>query len=272
MISVRKLESLGEKSRLRKFERLFHQAALHLAQGRLESFSVQYLSSLASSLAADSSSLVPPALRTDAHQLSSLVRERGLSEELGFACYDVSLALAELLGVAQADWDLSELEGPTRAQERSILPIGVILDRLRSPFNVGSIFRSSDSFGVQEIILLGNGADPQHPRAQRTARGCVETVAYQRLSDEALKEHLGETPLFALESGGASLTEFAFPPTGYVIVGSEELGVSPELLSMADNSWGRVSIDVWGTKGSLNVSVATGILLHFWASFLFSGK
>ncbi len=51
------------------------------------------------------------------------------------------------------------------------------------------------------------------------------------------------------------------------MVGSEELGVSPELLALADASLGRVSIPLAGTKGSLNVSVAAGILLHTWFSY-----
>lgn len=73
--------------------------------------------------------------------------------------------------------------------------------------------------------------------------------------------------LFALEQGGTPLGSFVFPVRGVVIVGSEELGVRPELLRRADGSAGRVSIPLPGAKSSLNVGVALGILLNAWTSF-----
>jgi TrmH family RNA methyltransferase len=69
-----------------------------------------------------------------------------------------------------------------------------------------------------------------------------------------------------MELGGTALADFAFPEEGVMIVGSEELGTSPELLSIADSSLGRVSIPLAGSKGSLNVSVAFGIVLQSWYS------
>ena len=77
-----------------------------------------------------------------------------------------------------------------------------------------------------------------------------------------------ECPVFALESGGTKLTEFDFPDKGIMIVGSEELGVSPESLAVADASLGRVSIPIYGAKGSLNASVAFGIAMQAWSEKL----
>ena len=73
----------------------------------------------------------------------------------------------------------------------------------------------------------------------------------------------GET-VFALELGGTSLQEFEFPADGSVIIGNEELGLSPEARQRADRSAGRVSIPLHGLKGSLNVSAAFAILMHTW--------
>ncbi len=74
--------------------------------------------------------------------------------------------------------------------------------------------------------------------------------------------------LLALEQGGTPLHRFHFPPRGVVIVGSEELGVSPEALLAADKMDGRVTIPLGGFKASLNVSVAFGILLSAWRESL----
>ena len=74
----------------------------------------------------------------------------------------------------------------------------------------------------------------------------------------------GRGGLFALELGGTPLEEFRFPSAGMVLIGSEELGLSPEALSLADEGCGRVSIPLAGAKRSLNVSVAFGILMQAW--------
>ena len=78
--------------------------------------------------------------------------------------------------------------------------------------------------------------------------------------------------LFALELGGTPLERFAFPSSGTVLVGSEELGLSPEALGLAENGLGRVSIPLAGSKRSLNVAVAFGILMQAWRSSLESPK
>ena len=69
-----------------------------------------------------------------------------------------------------------------------------------------------------------------------------------------------------METGGTPITEFSFPKEGIVIIGSEELGVSPEALKRAD--YGRVSIPMTGLKASLNVGVAFGILMQAWVQLL----
>jgi TrmH family RNA methyltransferase len=76
----------------------------------------------------------------------------------------------------------------------------------------------------------------------------------------------GKPAIFALETGGTTLTEFRFPPAGLILIGSEELGLSPEALALAQNSQGRVSIPMSGAKRSLNVAVAFGIVMWHWSS------
>ncbi len=179
-----------------------------------------------------------------------------------------NLLLAEL-GAAPAEWDLLDLSGRgPDEQVPPVLPICVYLEDIRSPFNVGSIFRSSECFGVKEIYLSPDTPSPIHPRALKSARGTVDRVAWSVRELRVLEEHGG---VFALETGGVPVQDFAFPDSGVVIVGSEELGVSPEALGIAGGGAGRVTIPLAGAKRSLNVSVAFGILLHWWRERLTRG-
>ncbi|MDR1029306.1 MAG: TrmH family RNA methyltransferase [Treponema sp.] len=168
-------------------------------------------------------------------------------------------------GQAPADWDFIDYSGRLDPEKRRCFPgMRVYLEDIRSPFNVGAMFRTAESFGVEKLFLSPFCADPNHPRAARTAMGCVSVLDWERLSlDKGL-----EAPRFALETGGTRLEDFTFPLKGTLIVGSEELGVSPEALALADASLGRVSIPTYGTKGSLNASVAFGIALQSWAATL----
>jgi len=96
----------------------------------------------------------------------------------------------------------------------------------------------------------------------RTSRGCERRIPW-RVGD--LADLQDEKNVFALETGGIPLDAFQLPEEGWVLVGSEELGLSPEALRIAARKSGRVSIPMRGAKRSLNVSVAFGILLWEWS-------
>ena len=176
-------------------------------------------------------------------------------------------ALFAATGQAPADWDLIDPStGMPDPLSRSVIPgIQVYLEDLRSPFNVGSIFRTADAFGVEALILSPSCADPRHPRALRSAMGAVDLLPWSRASLEGLA---GDIPLFALELGGEPMDSFPFPEKGTVILGSEELGISREARDRC--GLGRVSIPMSGAKGSLNVAVAFGILMYAWTESLIS--
>ncbi|MDR2517474.1 MAG: TrmH family RNA methyltransferase [Spirochaetaceae bacterium] len=185
------------------------------------------------------------------------------------------IVLAET-GQSQADWDFIDHSGGLDPARRRVFPgMAAYLDDIRSPFNVGAMFRAAESFGVERLFLSPLAADPGHPRARRTAMGCTEILPWTRASLAEACRGAGTAaaalPVFALETGGVSPDAFPFPREGVMIAGSEELGVSPEALVLADASLGRLSIPVFGAKGSLNVSVAFGIALHAWARRLASG-
>jgi TrmH family RNA methyltransferase len=130
---------------------------------------------------------------------------------------------------------------------------------------VGSILRTAEAFGAERVWLSAATPVPTHKRALRTARGAAASVPWAVAGLEAAEK---AGPVFALETGGKPLREFPFPASGIVLVGSEELGLSPEALALADRGLGRVSIPLAGAKRSLNVAVAFGILMQWWRASL----
>ncbi len=176
--------------------------------------------------------------------------------------------LANEIGEMISDWDLVDGAGKLSKIDRlSMEGIRIFLEDLRSPFNVGSIFRTAESFAVEKVYVSPFCASPDHPRAKRTAMGCTELVEWERTSLAGI-----DGPIFALETGGTSIDEFDFPRTGTMLLGSEELGISPSALEAADRSHGRVSIPTYGAKGSLNVAVAFGIAMRAWTTRLLSAN
>ena len=96
--------------------------------------------------------------------------------------------------------------------------------------------------------------------------GADAHLTVEALSLGDLRTLWGSRPAFALELGGVPVDHFEFPSEGLVLVGGEELGLSPEALSWADSSSGRISLPLYGRKASLNVGVAFGVLAHQWTS------
>jgi TrmH family RNA methyltransferase len=199
----------------------------------------------------------------------------GTGPELLRAVDSLRHALIVATGQAPADWDLIDPgTGRPDPSLRCVRPgIRAYLEDLRSPFNVGAVFRTADAFGVEELILAPATADPRHPRAERSAMGAIGLVPWRRAGLECLvagtelaAAGTGLGPAFALELGGTPIGEFEFPERGIVVLGSEELGVSPAALARC--GLGAVSIPMAGAKGSLNAAVAFGILMYAWGAAL----
>ena len=214
-----------------------------------------------------------------------LLRDPKLSEEAGAqlrtllsaepldelrVCNYARNTLLELLGTFPAEWDLviaphtspTTEDGTVRA--RDFFPgVCVYAEDIRSPFNIGSIFRSAEAMGAEKVLISPHCIDPTQPRAIRSGMGCIETMGWERCALDQLPEDI---PVFALETGGTDINEFKFPSRGICIIGSEELGVSPEALERA--TYGTVTIPMKGLKASLNVGVAFGILMQKWVESL----
>jgi len=219
-----------------------------------------YLADLLSATTGDSG---PIAAELDAARTAALEALRlGRPEALPRPLNALRNALLHALGAEPAEWDfIDPLTGGLDASARVAFPIGVYLEDIRSPYNVGSIFRTAEAFGASRALLSPMTPRPDHPRASRTSRAAETVLPW---SVAALSTLRGSPGVFALELGGTPVDEFEFPESGTVLLGSEELGLSPEALGLAEEGAGRVSIPLSGAKRSLNVAVAFGILMQRW--------
>jgi tRNA G18 (ribose-2'-O)-methylase SpoU len=161
------------------------------------------------------------------------------------------------LVVRQRD-DLDKPREPTAR-----VPIRLVLDNLRSAFNVGSIFRTCEGAGVERLHLCGITPYPPHPRLDKTARGATTLVPWSHHIDtmEAIQiVKASGYALAALELTNRSVDyrSLPYPRPIALILGHEVAGVTRPVLELAD--W-IVEIPLRGRKNSLNVATACGVVL-----------
>ena len=152
------------------------------------------------------------------------------------------------------------------------LPLVVVLDNVRSLHNVGSVFRTSDAFRVESVILCGITATPPQPEIHKTALGAEDVVEWKHyVSTVDAVEELRSAgySIFSIElcDGSIALQDFvAEPGKRYaVILGNEVKGVQQAVVDMSD---GAIEIPQFGTKHSLNVSVTAGMVIWEFAKKL----
>ena len=167
-------------------------------------------------------------------------------------------------------------------KEAEKLPLIVVLDDVRSLYNVGSVFRSCDAFRVEAVYLCGITATPPNAEIHKTALGGEDSVdwEYFKTTEEAveklkqkgyfiysIEQVEGSTKLQNLAETHSSLfTLHSSLPSGYaVIFGNEVKGVKQNVVDMSD---GCLEIPQFGTKHSLNVSVTAGIVVWEFAKLL----
>lgn len=147
---------------------------------------------------------------------------------------------------------------------RPRLPIYALVDNVRSLYNVGSIFRSSDGAFIEKLFLSGFTPHPPRKEIDKTALGATKTVPWEyhknpldvvaRMKEQRIKICILELttdskPYFTLRSGDFPLC---------VVVGNEITGISKEIIEQADVA---IEIPMFGNKQSLNVAVAYGIVV-----------
>ena len=173
-------------------------------------------------------------------------------------------------------------------KEAPKMPLIVVLDDVRSMYNIGSVFRTSDAFRVEAVYLCGITARPPHPEIHKTALGGEDSVKwrYFATAQEAVEElHRNNYQVYAIEqcegstllqelkieNGKLKITELQGnhkvqsskfkdqSSSKYAVVfGNEVKGVHQEVVDQCD---GCIEIPQFGTKHSMNVSVTAGIVI-----------
>lgn len=144
-------------------------------------------------------------------------------------------------------------------------PLIIVLDDIRSLHNIGSVFRTSDAFLVEKIILCGITATPPNKEIHKTALGATETVAWEHhenvleVIENLKKENVLTLAIEQVESA-IFLQDFKVEKDQkYALVfGNEVYGVSQEAVAICD---GCIEIPQLGTKHSLNIAVSAGIVV-----------
>jgi 23S rRNA (guanosine2251-2'-O)-methyltransferase len=144
------------------------------------------------------------------------------------------------------------------------LPAAVLLDNVRSMYNVGAFFRVADGVGLEKVCLCGITAHPPKKAITKTALGAEESVAWEHDWDAvqmAQRIRRSGYEIAAIETSIDSVDLFEWQPQLPVCVafGNEVEGLRPELLELADT---HVRIPMLGNKTSLNVATAAGIVLY----------
>ncbi|MDD7318941.1 MAG: RNA methyltransferase [Prevotella sp.] len=157
-------------------------------------------------------------------------------------------------------------------REAEKLPLTVVLDGVRSMYNIGSVFRTCDAFRVEEVLLCGITATPPHPEIHKTALGGEDSVAWryfpttleavdylrakhrmiysiEQCEGSVMLGDIDSLPVFAADRRSEGCA---------VIFGNEVKGVMQEVIDRSD---GCIEIPQYGTKHSLNVAVTAGIVV-----------
>ena len=176
-------------------------------------------------------------------------------------------------------------------KEADKLPLIVVLDDVRSLYNVGSVFRSADAFRVEAVYLCGITATPPNAEIHKTALGGEDSVDWryfertedaveelhrqgvfvysveqvegstklQELNTQHFNRHHSSSNNSSHNTSSTPITQYSTPNTHYaIIMGNEVKGVKQSVVDMSD---GCLEIPQFGTKHSLNVSVTTGIVI-----------
>ncbi len=150
-------------------------------------------------------------------------------------------------------------------KEQEKLKVRILLDDVRSLQNVGSIFRTSDGFAVEEIILCGITGQPPHRDIERTALGATQSIDWRYENDilKAINDLKREGyKIIAIEQAEEStfLNNFTLSQEEKyaLIFGNEVNGVSEKAMAMIDEC---IEIPQFGTKHSFNIVVSAGIVL-----------
>ncbi len=205
-----------------------------------------------------------PPLQTELDVLNGLMDS--------FAPHDLLKIIAPIINTykpnhADDEIDILRFDGlnPSQQDAKAPFPLTVILDNLRSAYNVGSIFRTAECVQAEKLILCGITPYPPNPKLSKTAMQTIDRLNWQYLheTEEAISLlKYNNIPVVALETTSDAISLFDYNVTQPVglILGNEALGIEEKILKQADIV---LSIPVLGWKNSLNVCNAFAVAAYW---------
>ena len=168
-------------------------------------------------------------------------------------------------GDMETNFEVRSFDSPLSSQEYRALPkhpLTIVLDNLRSAFNVGSIFRLADTMRVHRLILCGYTAHPPHRKLEKTSLGTIDFVPwqhYERTIDAVRNLKQSGIPVWAAETTSHSVRydSISYPSELAIVFGNEALGVDRSVLDMCDR---MIEIPTYGFKNSLNVATSVSVI------------
>jgi len=136
--------------------------------------------------------------------------------------------------------------------------VTLVLDKIQDPGNLGTIIRTADWFGVNQIICSVDTSDAFSPKVVQASMGSLMRLNIFYLELEPVLKHLCEVPIYTAELNGESLFDFEFRLPSVLVIGNESRGVSEKISKLATK---KITIPKLGNAESLNASVASGIIL-----------
>jgi TrmH family RNA methyltransferase len=136
----------------------------------------------------------------------------------------------------------------------------LLLDGIQDPGNLGTIIRTADWFGVQQVVCSENCADVFSPKVVQATMGSIARVQVLYASLSSIIDQFSDKPLLAAALEGQEISKMDGIQEGMLMIGNESKGITPALLQRATK---KIKIPGNGDAESLNAAVATGILLAF---------
>jgi RNA methyltransferase, TrmH family len=153
-------------------------------------------------------------------------------------------------------------EWPLLPSENGVI---LYLDGLRDPGNLGTIIRLADWFGLTQFVVSPDCVDWHNPKVISATMGSFTRIAIIEAEIKALSESMPNTPVLVADLNGTVVHEFRFPESFILVMGSESHGPSESARQLAQSA---LTIPAYGSAESLNVGVATAIMLDNWRASL----
>jgi 23S rRNA (guanosine2251-2'-O)-methyltransferase len=153
-------------------------------------------------------------------------------------------------------------------KKQNTIPLTIILDNIRSSFNVGSVFRTSEAFNVEKIILAGYSPDPSNPKTQKTTLGSHDYVTWENQAKclELINGLKGQDfRVIAAETTNHAISleqPFKFDKKTAFVFGNERFGLDPQVIEACHETR---KVPLGGIKNSLNVANAASIFIYEFA-------